>query len=316
MIMVKLIGAGLAVCCALPLLVLLLAMAGDRGGANDDQGRGGAPTALAKRDIPAQFLAWYMDAAQTCPGLPWAVLAGIGKVESDHGRNPASRRPNRAGARGPMQFLPATFDRYAVDGDHDGATGIYDPADAIFTAARYLCASGARRGSQPGIRKALFAYNHAGWYVDLVLSWAAKYATQAVSDAAAKAIAWAKQQLGTPYVFGGDCTDAQKFATSHNCDCSSLVQQAYAHAGIPIPRTTYAWRDTGPVVSLSRIEPGDLLYSAGSDGTLDHPGHVVMYLGGHRVIQAPHTGDVVKISALDKASVLVATRPTERRETR
>ena len=313
MVVVKLIAIGLALCCALPLVVLLLAMMGDRSGASDDQGLGGEPTALAKRDIPPQYLAWYMDAAQICPGLPWAVLAGIGKVESNHGRNPASRSPNGAGARGPMQFLPATFARYAVDGDHDGDRDIYSPADAIFSAARYLCASGARGGSEQDIRKSLFAYNHAGWYVDLVLSWAAKYATPTVSGAVAKAIAWAKKQLGTPYVYSGDCTDARKTPTPHNCDCSSLVQQAYAHAGIHLPRTTYAWRDTGPTVSLARIEPGDLLYSAGSDGTPERPGHVVMYLGGHRVIQAPHTGDVVKISPLDRGSVVVATRPVGRR---
>lgn len=309
MVVVKLIAIGLAVCCGLPLIVLLLALTGGRSSAGDDQGPGGAPTALARRDIPAQYLTWYMDAARTCAGLPWAVLAGIGKVESDHGRNPASRMPNGAGARGPMQFLPATFARYAVDGDHDGDTDIYDPADAIFAAAGYLCASGARGGSQPGIRRAIFTYNHAGWYVDLVLSWAARYATQAASDAAAKAIAWAKRQLGTPYVYGGDCTDARPVPTSHNCDCSSLVQQAYAHAGIQLPRTTYAWRDTGPTVSLNQLKPGDLLYSAGSDGTAEHPGHVVMYLGGRRVIQAPHTGDVVKISALDRGSIIAATRP-------
>lgn len=313
MVVVKLIAFGLAACCALPLLVLLLAMTGERSSAGEDQGPGGVPTALAKRDIPAQYLAWYMDAARTCAGLPWAVLAGIGKVESDHGRNPASRVPNRAGARGPMQFLPATFAHYAVDGDHDGTTDIYDPADAIFTAARYLCASGARGGSHQGIRNALFVYNHAGWYVDLVMTWAGRYATRAVSDAAATAIAWAKKQLGTPYVYGGDCTDARMIPTSHNCDCSSLVQQAYAHAGIRLPRTTYAWRETGPVVSVSHLMPGDLLYSAGSDGTSAVPGHVVMYLGGRRVIEAPHTGDVVKISALDRASIVAATRPVEQR---
>lgn len=137
-----------------------------------------------------------------------------------------------------------------------------------------------------------------------------------MSGAAAKAIAWAKKQLGTPYVFSGDCTNAKKYPTPHNCDCSSLVQQAYAHAGVHLPRTTYAWRETGPTVPLARIKAGDLLYSAGSDGTRDHPGHVVMYLGGHRVIQAPHTGDVVKISRLDRGSVVVATRPIERGRSR
>ncbi|HEY3684797.1 MAG TPA: bifunctional lytic transglycosylase/C40 family peptidase [Streptosporangiaceae bacterium] len=313
MIMVKVLAAGVSIGCLFPVLVVVLVVvAGGGSGAAGDSGLAGRPTALARRDVPAQFLAWYMDAAQTCPGLPWAVLAGIGKVESDHGRNPAARHPNGAGARGPMQFLPGTFARYAVDGDRDGRADIYGPADAVFTAARYLCASGARGGSERGVRRALFAYNHAGWYVDLVLSWATRYATQGVAGAVGKAIAWARRQLGTPYVYGGDCTDARRDPTPHNCDCSSLVQQAYAHAGIHLPRTTYAWRQTGPVVALDRIRPGDLLYSAGSDGTRTRPGHVVMYLGGGRVIQAPHTGDVVKISPLDLGSITAATRPVER----
>jgi membrane-bound lytic murein transglycosylase B len=67
-----------------------------------------------------------------------------------------------------MRFMPATFRSYAVDGDHDGRTDAWDPEDAIFTAARYLCASGAGRGPQ-GVHDAVFAYNHAEWYVDLVL---------------------------------------------------------------------------------------------------------------------------------------------------
>jgi membrane-bound lytic murein transglycosylase B len=66
-----------------------------------------------------------------------------------------------------MQFMPRTFQLYAVDGDHDGIASPWSPADAVFTAARYLCASGA--GSPSTVRKALFAYNHATWYVDLVL---------------------------------------------------------------------------------------------------------------------------------------------------
>ena len=73
-------------------------------------------------------------------------------------------------------------------------------------------------------------------------------------------------------------------------DCSGLVYAAYAAAGIHIARTTYQWQQDGPVVPLSRIQPGDLLFSPGSDGTPDNPGHVVMYLGGGQVIQAPTRG--------------------------
>ena len=66
------------------------------------------------------------------------MLAAIGQVESGHGRNTST---SSAGAMGPMQFEPATFAAYAVDGDHDGVKSIMDPADAIYTAAHYLCAN-------------------------------------------------------------------------------------------------------------------------------------------------------------------------------
>jgi membrane-bound lytic murein transglycosylase B len=69
-----------------------------------------------------------------------------------------------------MQFMPATFALYAIDGDGDGVTDPWDPEDAIFTAARYLCASGAAAGGATGVHDALLAYNHAEWYVALVLA--------------------------------------------------------------------------------------------------------------------------------------------------
>jgi membrane-bound lytic murein transglycosylase B len=99
--------------------------------------------------------------------MDWTLLAAVGQVESGHGRNDG---PSSAGAVGPMQFMPATFARYGVDGDHDGVLNAWDPADAIFTAAGYLCVSGADGGSADGVRAALLAYNHAEWYVELVLA--------------------------------------------------------------------------------------------------------------------------------------------------
>jgi membrane-bound lytic murein transglycosylase B len=120
----------------------------------------------------ATYLALYRHAAATCPGLPWTLLAAIGQVESGHGRNDG---PSSAGAEGPMQFMPATFASYAVDGDHDGRTEIDDPADAIFTAAHYLCSNGGGRGSA-AMSNAVFDYNHATWYVDLVLGLSQRYA--------------------------------------------------------------------------------------------------------------------------------------------
>lgn len=129
----------------------------------------------AMRMMPASpaYMALYRSAASAvCPGLSWSVLAAIGQVESGHGRDTST---SYAGAMGPMQFLPATFAAYAVDGDHDGVASIMDPADAIFTAARYLCANGAATGPA-ALANAIFHYNHADWYVQMVLALAKQYA--------------------------------------------------------------------------------------------------------------------------------------------
>ncbi|MBV9098431.1 MAG: lytic transglycosylase domain-containing protein [Frankiaceae bacterium] len=121
---------------------------------------------------PAYMAIYHRAAPAMCPGLSWTVLAAIGQVESGHGRDTST---SYAGAMGPMQFLPATFAAYAVDGDHDGVASIMDPADAIFTAARYLCANGAGTGPN-ALANAIFHYNHADWYVQMVLALAKQYA--------------------------------------------------------------------------------------------------------------------------------------------
>jgi hypothetical protein len=115
---------------------------------------------------------YHRAAAAECPGLSWTILAAIGQVESGHGRNTST---SYAGAMGPMQFLPATFTAYAIDGDNDGVSDIMDPADAIFTAANYLCANGAATGPN-ALYNAIFHYNHADWYVQMVLALAKQYA--------------------------------------------------------------------------------------------------------------------------------------------
>jgi hypothetical protein len=130
---------------------------------------------LAEREIPPLYLKLYLRAAAHY-GLDWAILAGIGKVECDHGRDPAPSCTqegaiNSAGAGGPMQFLAGTWNEYGVDADGDGPPDRWDPADAIYGTANYLRASGAPRD----YHEAIFAYNHADWYVSEVEHWAALY---------------------------------------------------------------------------------------------------------------------------------------------
>src|ERR671931_696717 len=152
-----------------------------------------APSPVAIADIPADYLVLYQQAAARF-GVDWAVLAAIGKIECDHGRSRAAGcnppgTVNSAGATGPMQFLGSTWrvgtppksvpavgpptastaQGYATDGDGDALADVWNPADAIAGAARLLRANGAPADYE----RALFAYNHADWYVREVIGIAA-----------------------------------------------------------------------------------------------------------------------------------------------
>ena len=108
-----------------------------------------------------------------CPGLPWTVLAAIGQIESGDGTNMG---PSTAGALGPMQFLPSTWARWGIDAfGETGPPDVFDPYDAVPSAARMLCADGAAAGGQ-SLYNAIFDYNQAKWYVNEVLALAAEYA--------------------------------------------------------------------------------------------------------------------------------------------
>ncbi len=172
------LGAGMGLAAMFMLIAVVAGVSGvslGAGGAGGTGGSGDEASPLALHEIPPQYLRLYR-AAGTRYGLDWAILAGIGRVECDHGRDPDPScthegAVNSAGAGGPMQFIGSTWARYGVDGDGDGRRDRWDPADAIYSAANYLHASGA-----PGnYRSAIFAYNHAGWYVAEVQRWAAKY---------------------------------------------------------------------------------------------------------------------------------------------
>jgi hypothetical protein len=111
--------------------------------------------------IPPFLLPIY-QAAGIEYNVPWQVLAAINEIETDYGRNLSV---SSAGAVGWMQFLPSTWKRWGVAATGNGIADPYNPVDAIFTAARYLQAAGAARN----LPAAIYAYNHAGWYVQSVL---------------------------------------------------------------------------------------------------------------------------------------------------
>ena len=111
--------------------------------------------------LPARMLLRHYREAERRFGVEWEVLAAVNFVETGFNR---LRSRSSAGAQGPMQFMPATWRAYGLDGN------VHDPRDAILGAANYLRASGATRD----LRRALYAYNHSSLYVDAVVRYAAQ----------------------------------------------------------------------------------------------------------------------------------------------
>ena len=172
--------------------------------------------ALAQDGIPAVALDGYIHAValadQLYPAchIPWSLLAGIGRVESDHGRFAGSvllangvSTPKIIGiqlnghgtelildtdhgaldgdpvydrAVGPMQFIPSTWKMYATDGNHDGVADPFNIYDAAAAAAKYLCQAGGDLRTQPGKTRAVLTYNHSDAYLASVLALQATYA--------------------------------------------------------------------------------------------------------------------------------------------
>ncbi|UUU38728.1 C40 family peptidase [Streptomyces sp. NBC_00162] len=121
------------------------------------------------------------------------------------------------------------------------------------------------------------------------------------------AIRWGLVQLGTPYQWGGACTEPRGPDPMGRCDCSSLMQMSFKAGGVSLTRTTYTQVNEGRVVSVDTLQPGDLLFTR---GTAAVPEHVGMFIGSGLILHAPRTGDVVKISTLAdwKPDVLAARR--------
>jgi len=303
------------------------------------QGGGSQPaaSAAAQNSIPANYLALFKSIGARYK-VPWVILAGIGKIESDDGQTTlpgVHSGSNPFGAAGPMQIgiggastntwggapvHPAgeVVSGVATDANGDGTASVYDPADAIAGAAKYLL----EHGVLTSVSGAIFAYNHLDSYVQSVLGWAAVYARGGFSVSpvtldnapscvpgiglatnayAATAISFARQQLGKPYLWGGTGPDA--------FDCSGLVMMAYRAVGIDIPRTSQQQWLWGPRIPASQVQPGDLVFFAGGDGTRTAPGHVGIVIGNGMMIEAPSPGLQVRISPYTNSGAIGFTRP-------
>ncbi len=294
----------------------------------------------ARNSIPANYLTLYQKTGQQY-GVPWVILAGIGTAESDNGQSNAPgvhSGQNFMGAAGPMQIgigggsgnewggaaihsASQKVSGVATDGDGDGTANVYDPADAIAGAAKFLV----QAGVQTNVPGAIFSYNHAQSYVQEVEGFAATYAAGGFSVTAAtggtanteascvqtagtviggttavpnqnvaSAISFAEQQIGKPYLWGGTGPDSY--------DCSGLTVMAYQTAGVSIPRTSEAQWAWGPQIQAGHEVPGDLVFFAGSDGTPTSPGHVGLVIGGGKMIEAYATGTNIRIATYGQAS--------------
>jgi cell wall-associated NlpC family hydrolase len=298
---------------------------------NGQSGNGGQATTTgvsktAKNSIPADYLYWFQHVGQQY-GVPWPILAGIGKVESNDGQTSlpgVHSGSNYAGAAGPMQIgiggasgntwggaaaHPASehVNGVATDENGDGIASVYEVPDAIAGAAKYLLENGVQTNAQG----AIFAYNHLQSYVDAVLQYADMYAKngftvtssgsatttacltstteQVPNQTVATAIAYAEAQIGKPYVWGGTGPDG--------FDCSGLVMMAYRAAGVDIPRTSEDQWSWGPKIQPGAEQPGDLVFFAGSDGTPTDPGHVGLVIGKNQMVEAYATGFPIRISS-------------------
>jgi Transglycosylase SLT domain len=207
--------------------------------------RGGPPTQAALADIPPEQLAVMQQAAadSSCH-LPWTVLAAIAGTESGFGRNMAT---SSAGAIGYGQFLPATWAAYGQGGDP------YDYRDALPAMARYLCAAGAGQD----LRRAIFAYNHADWYVAAVLQKAVQYGGVGASGGGLVS-GWADRPALDQY-------DRRNYASSAtwlqwraaDCSAAALAWLLGAYAvQVPSLDAAIAWigPDTGISTSLGLLD--------------------------------------------------------------
>jgi cell wall-associated NlpC family hydrolase len=342
--LVGVVGLGLL---AVPILVGTNAFFAASAGCSGQQtGTAGQPPAGAKaKSIPADYLSWYKRVGQQY-GVPWTILAGIGTVESDNGQTTlpgVHSNANAFGAAGPMQIgiggaagnvwggLPVhpagqAVNGVATDEDGNGTASVYDPPDAIAGAAKYLL----EFQVQTNPSAAIFAYNHLQSYVQSVLFYAGQYAggkfavasaqmpsgssvagcvqaaggvpaVQAPTQAVAAAITFAEQQLGKPYLWGGTGPDA--------FDCSGLVMMAYRAAGISVARTSQQQWATETRVPAAQVQPGDLVFFAGADGTVTDPGHVGLVIGDGKMIEAYATGFPVRVASYAGRGAIGFTQP-------
>lgn len=280
---------------------------------------------LAKGAVPAAYQSLVQKWGGLCPALSPPLLAA--QLYQESGWNP--RAQSGANAQGIAQFIPGTWAGHGLDANGDGKADVWDPEDAIPSAAQYDCDLARYVKDVPGdvTDNMLAAYNAGAYAViqaggvpdyaetrnyvtsirTLAKSFAAPVGSLQASQQAAGAIYFAQQRIGTPYLWGGEGTAAQ----GGRFDCSGLTQASYASVGIRLPRVANDQWNAGPHPARDELLPGDLVFFATdlSDPRSIH--HVGIYVGGGYMIDAPHTGAVIRFDPIDSADYIGATRVTE-----
>ncbi|MFI1031864.1 NlpC/P60 family protein [Streptomyces sp. NPDC020951] len=288
-------------------------------------GVGAGSVGLAKGAVPSAYQALVRKWGNLCTAINPALLAA--QLYQESGWDPDV--VSSADARGIAQFIPSTWATHGVDGDGDGDRDIWDPNDAIPSAASYDCDLAKYVKTVPGdvTNNMLAAYNagpdrviRAGGvpaisetqnYVKTIRtlekSFAAPVSRVDPSKQAAGAIYYAQKKLGTPYLWGGNGTAEQ----GGRFDCSGLTKAAYESVGITLPRVANDQYNAGPHPARSELLPGDLVFFSTDLGNSRAIHHVGIYVGGGYMIDAPYTGAVIRFDPIDTAEYFGATRVTE-----
>lgn len=277
-------------------------------------------------DIPKPAMHAYAWATVTLEqelpdcNLSWVTLAGIGETATNHGRTggnslasdgtPAKPIGTIAvrdfsgsvisigGSAGPLQLAPSVWQQWATSAS-GGEPDIQDIDDAALTAGKALCANGRDLATGEAWLAGVSTLHEAPLFLHRVLATATVYGTvgehqQPPDPAALKAVTFAIDKIGLPYVWGGNGEERG----DEGFDCSGLTTAAYAEAGVDLPRTAHWQWEAVPEIPVG-TEPklGDLIFF----GTPEFIHHVGIYIGNHQMIDAPTFGQAVQVHPYRKA---------------
>lgn len=305
--------------------VLLLVVGTFMVAGNLSNGVGKGAVGLAKGAVPAAYQPLVQKWGNLCPAINPALLAA--QLYQESGWNPKAQSP--AEAQGIAQFIPGTWAAHGLDGDKDGDKDVWDPNDAIPSAASYDCKLAGYVKDAPGnpTHNMLAAYNAGAYAVikyggvppyretqnyvktitTLEKSFARPVGRVSPSRQAAGAISFAQEQLGTEYLWGGDGTAAD----DGRFDCSGLTKAAYDTVGVTLPRVANDQYNAGPHPKRSELLPGDLVFFSDDLTNSRAIRHVGIYVGGGYMIDAPRPGAVIRFAPVDTPDYFGATRVTQ-----